>query len=270
MSVMLETTLGEIVVDLYTKDCYRSCQNFIKLCKLKFYNFHLVHSVERDFIAQVKSSVGEDSSIWGIVQGKERNLFKPELKRKHNKRGLISFVTAEYDNQHLASSQFFFTLSNSNLTYLDNNAVFGEVAEGMPILQKINMALCDDDKRPFVDIRILHTIILDDPFDDIPGMIIPQSSPLPTREMLSTVRLDHVEKMDEITEEERIAKELKDEQNARALTLEIMGDLPFAEVKPPENVLFVAKLNPVTKDDDLGVIFSRFGELHRYFLFMKL
>ena len=48
------------------------------------------------------------------------------------------------------------------------------------------------------------------------------------------------------------------EARAQALTLEIVGDLPFAEVKPPENVLFVCKLNPVTggqqfNNDILGI-----------------
>jgi len=42
-----------------------------------------------------------------------------------------------------------------------------------------------------------------------------------------------------------------------------VGDLPFAEVKPPENVLFVCKLNPVTRDEDLELIFSRFGPIVR-------
>ncbi|KAL8828080.1 MAG: hypothetical protein Q9191_002797 [Dirinaria sp. TL-2023a] len=51
------------------------------------------------------------------------------------------------------------------------------------------------------------------------------------------------------------------EARAQALTLEIVGDLPFAEVKPPENVLFVCKLNPVTEDEDLDLIFSRFGKI---------
>lgn len=32
-------------------------------------------------------------------------------------------------------------------------------------------------------------------------------------------------------------------------------------MKPPENVLFVCKLNPVTNDEDLETIFSRFGEI---------
>ena len=44
---------------------------------------------------------------------------------------------------------------------------------------------------------------------------------------------------------------------ASALT-EMIGDLPFANlVRPPENILFVCKLNPVTRDDG----FSRLGPI---------
>ncbi len=50
---------------------------------------------------------------------------------------------------------------------------------------------------------------------------------------------------------------------ARATILEMIGDLPDADVAPPENVLFVCKLNPVTSDDDLEIIFSRFGKVKR-------
>ena len=42
-----------------------------------------------------------------------------------------------------------------------------------------------------------------------------------------------------------------------------VGDLPDEDVAPPENVLFVCKLNPVTTDEDLEVIFSRFGDIKR-------
>lgn len=49
--------------------------------------------------------------------------------------------------------------------------------------------------------------------------------------------------------QEEAKEKLRREREARAqaLTLEIVGDLPYAEVKPPENVLFVCKLNPVTE-----------------------
>lgn len=56
------------------------------------------------------------------------------------------------------------------------------------------------------------------------------------------------------------------EAKARATILEIVGDIPDADIAPPENVLFVCKLNPVTNDDDLEIIFSRFGKIVGYVL----
>ncbi|GBE59327.1 RNA recognition motif domain containing protein [Babesia ovata] len=47
------------------------------------------------------------------------------------------------------------------------------------------------------------------------------------------------------------------EAKSRAVVLEILGDIPDADVAPPKNVLFVCKLNQVTEQDDLKLIFSR-------------
>ena len=41
----------------------------------------------------------------------------------------------------------------------------------------------------------------------------------------------------------------------------IVEDLPDEDVEPPKNVLFVCKLNPVTQDHDLELLFSRFGAI---------
>lgn len=43
----------------------------------------------------------------------------------------------------------------------------------------------------------------------------------------------------------------------------ILGDIPDADVKPPDEVLFVCKLNAVTTDADLELIFSRFGIINQ-------
>jgi hypothetical protein len=43
----------------------------------------------------------------------------------------------------------------------------------------------------------------------------------------------------DLTEEEEEARKRAQEANASALTLEMIGDLPFANVRPPENILFV-------------------------------
>lgn len=50
-------------------------------------------------------------------------------------------------------SQFFLTLGD-NLDYLDGvHTVFGEIAEGVELLQKLNEAIVDDSNRPYQDIR---------------------------------------------------------------------------------------------------------------------
>lgn len=41
----------------------------------------------------------------------------------------------------------------------------------------------------------------------------------------------------------------------------MIGDLPEADAKPPPNMLFICKLNPVTTEEDLEIIFSRFGTI---------
>ena len=53
----------------------------------------------------------------------------------------------------------------------------------------------------------------------------------------------------------------KTEAESRAVVLEMIGDLPDAEARPDENLIFVCKLNPVTSEEDLEIIFSRFGKV---------
>ncbi len=165
-------------------------------------------------------------------------------------------------DDRLAASQFIIT-TGDGLDYLDGKAaIFGKVVEGSDVLEKINDAFCDDIGRPMKDIRIRHTVILDDPYDDPPGLIVPAESPVPSKAQLATVRIADDEELDDDMDEEALEKLRRErEARAQALTLEMVGDLPFAEVKPPENVLFVCKLNPITQDEDLELIFSRFGKI---------
>jgi peptidyl-prolyl cis-trans isomerase-like 4 len=165
-------------------------------------------------------------------------------------------------DERLAGSQFIVTLGD-NLDYLDGKAaVFGHVVEGFDALETINSAFVDEKGRPLKDIRIRHTTVLDDPFPDPPGLVEPDKSPLPTPAQLATVRIADDEELDVEEDQETLEKLRRErEAKAQALTLEMVGDLPFAEVKPPENILFVCKLNPVTLDEDLELIFSRFGKI---------
>lgn len=164
--------------------------------------------------------------------------------------------------ERLAASQFIITLGD-DLDYLDGKAApFGKVVEGFDVLEKINTALIDEKGQPMIDIRIKHTVILDDPYPDPEGLVEPSESPVPSKAQLATVRIGEDENLEEPTDAEAVERKCRErEAAAQALTLEMVGDLPFAEVKPPENVLFVCKLNPVTTDEDLQLIFSRFGTI---------
>ncbi|KAI4862604.1 cyclophilin-like domain-containing protein [Hypoxylon rubiginosum] len=274
MSVLLETSAGDIVIDLLVDYAPRECENFIKLCKVKYYNFSPVYSIQQNFSFQTGDPLGPTSassdggsSIWGLLSGPSKKTFPATFhpKLKHLERGTVSMATAPHPpdpEARLAGSQFIVTLGD-NTDYLDGRAaIFGKVVEGFDVLEKVNNAITDKDGHPLVDIRIKHTIILDDPYPDPPGLREPSQSPPPSQAQLATVRIADDATLTEEVDEEAAEKDRRErEARAQALTLEMMGDLPFAEVKPPENVLFVCKLNPVTTDSDLELIFSRFGKI---------
>lgn len=266
MSVVIETTVGDITVDLYLEKRPRTCLNFLKLCKMKYFNFCLFHKVQQNFIAQTGDPTGTGrggESIFSVLYGEQAKYFDSELKPrlKHEKLGTVSMVN---DGSNRNGSQFFITLGE-NLTYLDDvHSVFGEVTEGLEILVKINNAICDKEHRPYQDIRITHTVVLYDPYDDPDNLGTPPPSPIPTKELLQSDYLGADEEIDDMKGKtiEEIEEEIKDkEAKARATILEMVGDIPDADVKPPENVLFVCKLNPVTTSEDLEIIFSRFGPI---------
>jgi peptidyl-prolyl cis-trans isomerase-like 4 len=247
--------------------------------------------VQRNFSFQTGDPIGPGSkdsdggsSIWGLLQGAAQKTFQVDIhpKLKHTERGTVSMATvasSKDPDQRIAGSQFIVTLGD-NLDYLDGKAaIFGKVVEGFDTLEKVNEAFIDDAGRPLKDIRIRHTVVLDDPYPDPQGLVEPTESPVPSKAQLVTVMIADDEELDENVDEETVEKLRRErEARAQALTLEMVGDLPFAEVKPPENVLFVCKLNPVTQgscispmlpqrsinpclDDDLHLIFSRFGKI---------
>ncbi|KAF8076832.1 cyclophilin-like domain-containing protein [Lyophyllum atratum] len=273
MSVLLETSLGDLVIDLEVDACPRTCENFLKLCKVYYYNLNAFFNVSKDFLAQTGDPTATGTggeSIWSYIASGSSSktpvprYFEPEIrpKLKHTQRGTVSMAVAPALDgaKGGCGSQFFVTLGD-NIDYLDGkHAVFGHVVEGEDTLDKMNEVFTDQDGRPFKDIRIRHVVILDDPFPDPPGLIQPPSSP--TRPPDNSTRIaedeDPLATLPE-EEEEKIRREKA--AAASALTLEMVGDLPFANVRPPENVLFVCKLNAVTRDEDLELIFSRFGTI---------
>ena len=74
MSVVIETTQGDLTVDLFTKERPKTCLNFLKLCKTKAYNLNLFHTVQPDFIAQTGDPSGTGrggESIFSQLYGEQ-------------------------------------------------------------------------------------------------------------------------------------------------------------------------------------------------------
>lgn len=81
--------------------------------------------------------------------------------------GAVSMVN---NGNNLHGSQFLITLRN-NLDSLDGagHTVFGQVVEGLDVLTEIGDKHVDEEMRPYQDIRITHTVVIDDPLEDPPG-----------------------------------------------------------------------------------------------------
>ena len=182
---------------------------------------------------------------------------------------------------NLNTSSFFVTLRPDGeeiREFKNKHTIFGEVVEGLDVLDKINQVHTIGKDRPLQNIRIKHTMIIEDPFEDRiaefgldPAKLrYPSRSPSPVRGVVgkSLADIKNASKKDDADEDdehiyleddvelETLAKtkteqELKEEQaeaeaKGRQQVLALLDDLPDADIKPPDNVLFVCKLNPVT------------------------
>jgi peptidyl-prolyl cis-trans isomerase A (cyclophilin A) len=126
--VNFETSEGNFKVKLYDEKAPITTDNFKKLVNEGFYDGLKFHRVINDFMIQGGDPNGDGSGGPGYNIQDE---FHPDL--KHNKKGILSMANA---GPNTGGSQFFITLSSTN--WLDNkHSVFGEVMEGMEVVEKI-------------------------------------------------------------------------------------------------------------------------------------
>ena len=92
MSVVLETTLGDITIDLYYEERPICCKNFLFLCEIKYYNFCLFHSIQTNFIAQTGDPTGTGYGGQSIWNKPFRDECHPKL--QHTGRGMLSMANS--------------------------------------------------------------------------------------------------------------------------------------------------------------------------------
>ena len=130
-SVVIETTQGNIVVELNPKKAPDTVKNFLTYVNEGFYAGTIFHRVIRDFMIQ--------------GGGFDKNLSQKETRepiQNESKNGLFNetytIAMARTNDPHSATSQFFINLKdNYFLDDGDGYCVFGKVTSGHRVVQKI-------------------------------------------------------------------------------------------------------------------------------------
>jgi peptidylprolyl isomerase len=148
--VRLETTQGNITLKLYP-DMPITAGNFEELVRQGFYNGTIFHRVIADFMIQ-----GGDPT--GTGMGGPGYTISDEFVSTHsNTRGTIAMANA---GANTGGSQFFINLVDNR--YLDRkHPVFGEVMEGMDVVDQIGTTATDGNDRPLQNITILKATVLE-------------------------------------------------------------------------------------------------------------
>jgi cyclophilin family peptidyl-prolyl cis-trans isomerase len=193
--VVLETTKGIIKIKLYDSTIHHS-ENFVKLINEGYYNGQLFHRVIKNFMIQS----GDDASINAKPStllgngGKEYTLQAEFVASYFHKKGVIAAARESDDvnpskassgsqfyivqGQILTPEQLDFLVKNGKhlpfteeeikyyttiggTPHLDTNyTVFGEVIEGLSVIEAISIVPTDANDRPLEDIKILKSYTL--------------------------------------------------------------------------------------------------------------
>ncbi|WP_284036245.1 peptidylprolyl isomerase [Neobacillus sp. 114] len=179
--VEMETSMGNIKIKLFPEYAPKAVENFVKHSEDGYYDGLIFHRVIKDFMIQGGDPNGNGTggqSIWGKPFEDEfsKNLF--------NLRGALSMANAGANTN---GSQFFIVQStkldpsmksqlekagypkeiieayaeNGGTPWLDfRHTVFGQVVEGMDIVDKITDIKVDAKDKPETDVVIKHIKVL--------------------------------------------------------------------------------------------------------------
>ncbi len=161
--VKIDTSMGEIVVELNAEKAPGTVENFLKYVEKKSYDGTIFHRVKKDFMIQ---GGGFD------VKMKEREKFAPIRNEATNglKNAEYTIAMARTSDPHSATNQFFIN-SSPEASFLDARpaegnagyAVFGKVIEGQKVVDKIESVKTKAIPNP----RATYTLMRDVPAEPV-------------------------------------------------------------------------------------------------------
>lgn len=149
--VTLETSMGNIVMELYPKDAPKTVANFIGLAKRGYYENVTFHRVVSGFVIQGGDPTGTGAGGDSIYGGD----FEDELdfNTESYKRGYVKGTVAMANRgPNTNSSQFFIMLEDKDLPKL--YTIFGKVIEGDDVVQSIGKVQVGAGDKPLKPVII--------------------------------------------------------------------------------------------------------------------
>jgi peptidyl-prolyl cis-trans isomerase B (cyclophilin B) len=145
MSQMTMTTNhGDIVLELFDEDAPETVENFRRLAEDGFYDGLIFHRVIPDFMIQGGCPQGTGTGGPGYT-------FKDEINEHKVARGALAMANA---GPNTNGSQFFIVTVRSAEWLDGKHTVFGEVTDGMDIVDTISELPRDGRDRPLQEARI--------------------------------------------------------------------------------------------------------------------
>jgi peptidyl-prolyl cis-trans isomerase A (cyclophilin A) len=133
--VQLETSAGDIVLELDRSRAPITVNNFLSYVKSNAYNNTVFHRLIPDFVVQ---GGGYDMQFKEITQ--QKTIFNEAGNGLKNQLGSIAM--ARLSDPHTASSQFYINLADNNSLDPGSRwgyAVFGRVVSGFEVLDNLNL-----------------------------------------------------------------------------------------------------------------------------------
>lgn len=165
--VQLQTSCGQINLELAADLVPRTCWNFITLCSRGYYDDKPFHRLVPGFALQGGSETGMGKGGASAFPGGRvfADEFHPHL--SHDARGVLAMANS---GPNCNKSQFYISLGECK--YLDHkHSVFGRVVGGNATLERIEEVGADDREVPLTDIRIIKALVFQDPLAEADALV---------------------------------------------------------------------------------------------------
>ncbi len=143
--VVMETTMGKMILELWPDVAPKHCQSFVHLVGKNYYDSISFHRIIAGFVIQGGDPMGTGSGGPGYTIPAE---FSDTL--KHDV-GILSMARTPDPNS--AGSQFFICLSRERTAALDKQyTIFGKVVEGLDIVDAIGKVKTGSGDKPITPV----------------------------------------------------------------------------------------------------------------------